>query len=97
MSNLEERRTKMLEKNNIRKANREKVSKNFRFESSAEKAEFKIIQECNSIQFTTFRKGVTQVRGKEVSFGLNKKEVQELKDYLTQALDNWDEWNSLDK
>lgn len=97
MSKLEERRAKMQEKNNIRKVNREKVSKAFRFESGVEEADFKMTQEYNSIQVTTFRKGVTQVRGKEISFGLDKKEVEELRNYLTQALDNWDEWNSLEK
>jgi predicted AlkP superfamily phosphohydrolase/phosphomutase len=97
MSILQEKRERSLERMRTRKANREKVSKSFRFESTAEEADFKMTQEYNGIDFEIFRKGVTQSRGKEVSYILGKKEVEELRDYLTKALDNWEEWNALEK
>lgn len=94
---FQERRRFIQEKNNQRKENREKVSKKFEFETSMEEAKFEMVQECNGVTFEITRKLYNQVRGKQVSFSLNKQEVEHLKDYLEQALENWNEWNSLDK
>ena len=92
----EERKQKMLEKNKLRKENEKIVTKQFSFESGAEDAALTAQLKYNAIDFNIFRKGTSQVRGKEVSYGLNKEEVQELKSYLEEALQNWDEWNKLD-
>ena len=92
----EEKRNKMIEKSRLRRENEKIVTKKFSFESGAEDATLTAQLHYNSIDFNIFRKGTSQVRGKEVSYGLNKEEVQELKSYLEEALQNWDEWNKLD-
>jgi ERCC4-related helicase len=94
---FEERRKKVHEKSMQKRANREKVSKEYTFKSGTEEANFKMTQEYNGISFSIFRKAYNQVRGKEVSYGLDKQGVEQLRDYLNNALENWDEWNKLDK
>lgn len=94
---FEEKRKAMQEKDKLKKENRLKVSKQFDFKNSAEESNINIIQEYNGISIEIKRKGYNQTRGKEVSYSLNKQEVEELKEYLEKALNNWDEWNILEK
>ena len=96
MSTFEERKAKMMEKTKLRKANAEKVTENFSFKSNVEEAKMKVQLRYNAIQFNIFRKAYNQIRGKEIGFGLNKDEVEELRDYLNNMIDNWDELKKLD-